>query len=126
MMTPEGKVKLEIRKLLKQLKCWTSWPTTTGFSTSGDPDVIFLYRGKFFGIEAKAPGRRRERNRGCSSLQTLRMTEIEASGGRCFVVDSKEEIDLVFREVQDAIAIDSGHPTREWNRDGLVSKSAKT
>ena len=57
-MTPEGRVKKEIRALLVQYKCWFYMPVPGGY---GEPSLDYLcaYKGKMFAVEAKAPGKRK-------------------------------------------------------------------
>lgn len=60
-------------------------------SVRGVPDIIGHYRGKFFAIEAKAPGKEP------SGFQRLQIDAIRASGGAVFVVDGAESL-KVFEE----------------------------
>lgn len=57
-MTPEGKLKKEIKVYLKNLgpKCWYFMPVPSGYGIRGIPDFVGVYKGQFFSIEAKAPG----------------------------------------------------------------------
>lgn len=56
-MTPEGKTKKEIKKVLKQLRCWYYMPVPSGY---GKPSLDFLccVGGLMFAVEAKAPGKK--------------------------------------------------------------------
>jgi len=56
-MTPEGKVKAEIKKLLKIHGVWFYMPVQNGYGKVGIPDFICCFNGKFLAIEAKAPGK---------------------------------------------------------------------
>src|SRR5215472_9032278 len=53
----EKTVKAAVRKRLKELGAFQYWPVPTVWGTAA-VDVIGCYQGKFFAIEAKAPGRR--------------------------------------------------------------------
>ena len=53
----------------------------------GLPDIIVCPRGYFIGLETKMPGKRHE----VSKRQAFVHDQIEASGGRVFVVCSVEE-----------------------------------
>jgi len=53
-MTPEGKVKAEIKKVLAEYKCWYFMPSMNGYGRAGIPDFIGCYNGVFFAIEAKS------------------------------------------------------------------------
>jgi len=56
-MTPEGKVKEKIKRLLKHHGAWYYLPVSMGMGQHGIPDFICCYHGNMFGIEAKAEGR---------------------------------------------------------------------
>jgi len=53
-MTPEGKVKAEVKKVLAEYGCWYFMPVMNGYGRSGVPDFIGCYNGAFFAIEAKS------------------------------------------------------------------------
>ena len=55
--TPEGKVKDKIKSILKELDCWWYMPVPGGY---GEQSLDFLCarKGRMFGIEAKAPGKK--------------------------------------------------------------------
>lgn len=89
-MTPEGKVKAAIKDWLKKQGAWYFMPIMAG--GNGVPDFITCIGGKFVAIEAKAPGRRGEKNRGCSGLQVMQMEKIRAAGGVAVVVDGIEDL----------------------------------
>lgn len=78
--TPEGRVKQKLRKLLGNYPdIYTYWPVPTGFGKT-QLDVLGCYRGRFFNIETKAPGKK----------PTLRQQgELESIGlamGKSFVI----------------------------------------
>ena len=52
--TPEGKVKDQIKKILKEYGAVYCMPATGGFGKSGVSDFIVCYKGYFIAIEAKA------------------------------------------------------------------------
>lgn len=79
-MTPEGKVKKEVRKVLDALGAYYSMPVTGGYGRQGTPDFLVCYRGKFFGIETKA-GKGKT-----TALQELNLTRIRDAGGIALVV----------------------------------------
>ena len=56
MLTPEGRVKAEIRKYLKEIGAYQLWPVPSGRGKSG-VDVHGVYRGRGFAIEIKAEDR---------------------------------------------------------------------
>ena len=99
-MTPEGKVKKAIYDLLNTYAIMpasraganlnaTGWyyaAVQGTMSVRGVPDIIGHYRGKFFAIEAKAPGKEP------SGFQRLQIDAIRSSGGAVFVVDGVESL----------------------------------
>lgn len=56
-MTPEGRVKAQIKKLLKIHDVWYYCPMQNGYGKVGIPDFICCFNGRFVAIEAKAPGK---------------------------------------------------------------------
>lgn len=80
-MTPEGKVKTKVRKVLKELNAYYVMPVTAGFGNSGAPDYIVCYRGKFFGIECKANGNNP------TALQYKNLKDIQDCGGVALIVN---------------------------------------
>jgi len=90
-MTPEGKIKKKLDKMLKGKPGVWSFPPQAGpFGSAGIPDRIVCANGKFIGIEAKATA-----NLKPTALQQQCMDKIEAAGGKCFVVYDDETIKLV-------------------------------
>jgi len=101
-MTPEGKTKSQIDKLLIKYKIfsaskagafpedaagWVFKPVQgSSFGVSGIPDYLGHYQGTFFGIEAKAPGKKP------TGFQALQIAAIAASGGAVFVVSDSESL----------------------------------
>ena len=55
---------------------------------AGTPDVIALIEGTFYGIEVKAPGKKRK----VSKLQHKHLEEIVINGGVSIVVDSVDDL----------------------------------
>lgn len=83
-MTPEGKVKDRVKKILtKYARAYRITPTTGGYGASGAPDVVACIEGKFVGVECKANGNKP------TALQMKNLNEIVAAGGYAFVVDDK-------------------------------------
>lgn len=82
-ITPEGKVKRAISKELNRLGAYYFMPVQNGM---GQPalDYMVCFRGKFFTIEAKAPGR------SPTNRQWATMERVRTSGGVAIVVDSVE------------------------------------
>lgn len=75
MSTPESKVKSAIKKVLDSMdSCYYFMPVQMGMG-SRTLDFLVCYKGKFFGIEAKAPDGKP------TKLQELCMINIAGAGG---------------------------------------------
>ena len=92
--TPEGKIKRELDKVLKQEGVWFFNPQAGPFGRAGIPDKIACIGGKFVGIECKA-----DKTKKPTPLQIKAMKEIEMAGGKCFLVYD----DTTIEEVRDYI-----------------------
>lgn len=79
-MTPEGKVKQQVKKLLDTYGAWYFLPVSNGMGRHGVPDFICCHRGVFITIETKAAGKKPTR------LQDIEMGNISNAGGVAFVV----------------------------------------
>lgn len=80
-MTPEGKVKQAVVKILKQYNAWYFFPVSTGYGRAGIPDIIACWKGKFMAIECKA-----QDNLTPTPLQEIQLKQIEDAGGVTWVV----------------------------------------
>lgn len=76
-MTPEGKVKQELKEYLATLgdACWYCMPMNFGYGKNGVPDFIICYRGYFLAPETKKKGGKSE------PWQIREQTAIRAAGG---------------------------------------------
>ncbi len=102
MSTPEGNVKLKIKEYLNSLApaLWYWMPVNMGYGITGIPDFVGCYKGRFFTIEAKRPGRPNgERPR----QRLLRTEKIEPAGALCLVADNVEIVKRAFEPFKDAI-----------------------
>lgn len=88
-MTPEGRVKAQVKQWLKARAVWFFMPVSNGMGSHGIPDFICCMNGAFVGIECKAPGKRSN----VSALQQMQMTGIRTAGGRAIVVDNVEQLE---------------------------------
>jgi len=78
-MTPEAKVKLQVRKVLDELNIYYFFPPANGYGRAGIPDVICCVRGHFVAVECKA-------GRGVlTALQEREIARIEEAEGFTFV-----------------------------------------
>lgn len=89
-MTPEGKIKARVDRLLHQYKIWFYSPQAGPYGRAGIPDRIAIVRGQFVGIEVKA-----DRTKKPTALQRKCMAMIEAAGGKCFIVYDVETLKLL-------------------------------
>lgn len=87
--TPEGKVKAAIKRVLKLHEATTDgwWPVPAGYGENW-LDYQGCNAGRFFAIEAKAPGKP------LRPLQVEVKRRIERVGGRVFVIDSEDCDDM--------------------------------
>jgi Holliday junction resolvase len=83
--TPEGKVKDQVVKLLKEFDVYYFFPSTHGYGRSGIPDLICcLHGGRFLAIECKAEGGLP------TNLQVRELNRIIERQGMALVVTPKE------------------------------------
>lgn len=87
-LTPEGKVKEKVKRLLKKYDCYQFWPVQTGY---GAPtlDCIACANGYFIGIETKAPGKHP------TPRQKLTIDDMNASKATVFVIGQYKRGDIV-------------------------------
>ena len=85
-MTPEGKVKDKVVKILKQYGVYYFFPVTGGYGASGIPDIICCHNGRFIAIECKA-GKNKT-----TPLQDAHIARIRAAGGVAVVIN-EENVD---------------------------------
>lgn len=79
-MTPEGKVKEKVKKLLKSNGAYYHMPVQNGM---GAPTLDFVgcHFGRYFAIETKAPGK------DLTPRQLNTAHEIQDAGGKVFRID---------------------------------------
>ena len=80
-MTPEGKVKKHIRKMLEASRTYWFMPVQSGYGVRGAPDFLVCHKGKFIGIEAKANGGV------TTALQDMNLQKIRDAGGATLIVN---------------------------------------
>jgi hypothetical protein len=87
--TPEGNVKKKIKKLLDSYKeLYYEMPVPSGYGKSG-LDYQGCFHGKYFAIEAKAPGKKP------TPLQEETIRRIEEAGGVAFVISDDRGVQLL-------------------------------
>lgn len=80
-MTPEGRVKDYVKRVLRYLGAWYFMPVQTGRGVGGVPDILACVGGRFVGIETKAKGGR------LTVRQALQLETLQQAGGLAVVVD---------------------------------------
>jgi hypothetical protein len=90
MPTPESRVKAALDRMLKAERVWFYPPQAGPFGSAGIPDRVAVVDGLFLGIECKADATKKP-----TALQLKCMADIEAAGGKCFVVYDKATIEQV-------------------------------
>lgn len=86
MKTPEGYVKADVRKYLKSIGAYFFSNTTFGYGASGQPDICCCIKGRFVGLELKAPGKMP------TAIQLARIKEIGKNGGFAFWSTNVDEV----------------------------------
>jgi Holliday junction resolvase len=87
--TPEAKVKKRVKEILKTLGAYYVMPVTGGYGSSGAPDFLVCYMGKFIGIECKTRSGR------VTALQQRNLDLIDDAGGWSFVINEENVEQLV-------------------------------
>lgn len=87
-LTPEGKVKAKVVRILKDEGVYYFFPATGGYGRSGVPDIVGCIDGYFFAVECKA---------GKNKPTLLQVNEIESirRAGGVAVVANEENWDEV-------------------------------
>lgn len=85
-MTPEGRVKAAVNRLLDKYKSiYKFMPVPGGFGASS-LDYLLCVNGKFVAIETKAPGKKP------TDRQRRIAAQIERAGGVVFIIDSADAL----------------------------------
>lgn len=79
-MTPEGKVKASVKRLLEEYGAYYYMPVPTGYGRT-TLDFLGCHKGRFFSIETKALGKKP------TTLQRETIHDMELAGGKVFVID---------------------------------------
>lgn len=97
-ITPEGKTKARVDKILKKHGVWYFKPRGTVMGQSGIPDYIGCVNGRFIAVEAKAG------NNQPTELQKRTLLDIALHGGKSLVVwdneESYERLESVIKELK--------------------------
>lgn len=89
MLTPEGRVKLAIKKVLKREGIYFYMPGQSGYGVVGILDFMCCNKGKYLAIEAKAPGKRN----GTTPNQRMQIYLTIEAGGDAIVVDDVQQLE---------------------------------
>jgi len=88
-MTPEAKVKKQVKRILDIVGCYYFFPQTGGYGSSGVPDIVVCHKGKFIGIECKAG------NNKLTELQKHNINLINNNKGLAIVVNESNIEELI-------------------------------
>jgi hypothetical protein len=80
--TPEGRVKAQCKRLLKEYKAYFTMPVMAGMATNGTPDFAVCANGRYLAIEAKA-----DASGTPTELQWVRLCEVQRAGGSTMVIN---------------------------------------
>ena len=87
--TPENKIKKILKEYLDSIGAFHFPASAGGFSVGGIPDRVGTYKSFFFGAECKAPGKK------VTALQNVCKERIEKAGGKWFLIDGPESMELL-------------------------------
>jgi hypothetical protein len=96
MLTPEGKIKKAIKKILGEESILFYMPMGSGWGRSGMPDFVLSVNGIFVGIEAKAGSNTP------TDLQARELNKINQSGGLgiCINADNIDTLPRLIRNLK--------------------------
>jgi len=97
-MTPEGRVKAAVVKVLKKHEVYYFFPATGGYGRSGVPDIVCCARGRFLAIECKAGGGNP------TALQAREIERINDAGGVAVVIRDTD-VHLFEKFLRDALLV---------------------
>jgi hypothetical protein len=98
-MTPEGKVKKQVKEYLKSIGAWYYMPVSNGMGRVGCPDILVCYKGLFMAFETKAPGKIKN----VTANQQREIDDIRRVNGLAHVVDCVDQVKAVVEKVDDQI-----------------------
>lgn len=97
-MTPEGRVKAELVKVLKEFGVWYYMPVPSPMGRAGIPDFmgILPWDGRALGVEAKAPGKEKT----ATANQKRFCEEINNAGGVAIITSDPKELRVLLHDCQ--------------------------
>jgi hypothetical protein len=87
----EADVKDALKKYLNSINAWYCMTVPSGMGRMGVHDFLIAYKGVFFSVEAKAPGKRNKENQGASALQVKEMKYLDRTDNVSFLFDGEED-----------------------------------
>lgn len=87
-MTPEAKVKKQLKQQLDELGVYHFSPFQAGMGRAGIPDIIACCNGRFIAFECKAG------NNKPTALQEKEMTAIRKARGMAYVINEANLADI--------------------------------
>jgi len=88
--TPEGKIKKQVKDILKHFDVWFDMPVPGGFGKS-QLDFTCCVRGRMLAIETKAPGK------WLTALQCKTAADMYASGAKVFFISEPSGVMALYR-----------------------------
>lgn len=88
-MTPEGKVKNAVKKILTVSGAYFCMPFGAGYGRAGVADIVACYKGHFLAIECKA-GKGKT-----TALQDRELAAVGAAGGTPLVINESNIEDVL-------------------------------
>lgn len=93
-MTPEGRVKKQVKDYLQSIGAWYYMPVSNGMGRVGCPDIIVCYKGLFMAFETKAPGKIKK----VTPNQQREVDAIVRANGLAHVVDCVDQVKELIRD----------------------------
>lgn len=95
MSQPEARIVRRIQHLITSQggRCFKIHGGDNPYQEAGIPDILACYRGRFIGLEVKAPGGK------LSRLQMQVLSEIDTAGGIAAVVDNTEQVLKILKRI---------------------------
>jgi len=88
----ESKIQKEILTYLEKEGCYVVKVVIA--NKSGVPDILFCKDGKFFAIEVKDKGKKKNTTR----LQEMNLEKIRSVGGSAIIADSVDDVMLLMKQ----------------------------
>ncbi len=104
-MTPESKVKEQIKKLLKSYghRVYFFMPAMNGYGKSGVADIVICANGVFISVEVKSDAKKNPP----TALQWKNYNEVDAAGGVAMIID-QNNLSLLTQAIDAALERQNG------------------